>query len=204
MDTLRDDTREQLLDAALTQFAARGFHGASIARIAGELGLTKQALLYYFRRKEDLYREVLRRIAERWTLAMQPAFEPGAPPDVQFENMMLGIYRAVSADPRDAAVVTYELLETQRRDAPPEEWYFRQFLDRVVQVLDEVEGLAEWSFARKFTSVFQILSAIQYFAISGATLRRFYGEEDHDRFSALHPVELRAQVRRLVEYGDSI
>ena len=61
----RDDTREKLLQAAVEQFAERGFYGASIAQIAGELDLTKQALLYYFKRKEDLYAEVLKRISDR-------------------------------------------------------------------------------------------------------------------------------------------
>lgn len=42
-----DDTREKLLAAAHSQFADRGFYGASIAQIAGEVGLTKQALLYH-------------------------------------------------------------------------------------------------------------------------------------------------------------
>ena len=54
-----DDTREKLLNAAHSRFAERGFHGASIALIAGEVGLTKQALLYHFKRKDDLYREVI-------------------------------------------------------------------------------------------------------------------------------------------------
>lgn len=201
IETPRDDTREQLLASALRQFAERGFHGASIAQIAGELGLTKQALLYYFRRKEDLHREVLRRIAERMSNAMDKSVDETASPDVQFEDMMLSIYRVVCDNPDDAGVLMRELLETQRRDAPPEEWYLKHFLDRIVSVLDKVEGLASYSFPHKFSCVYQILSAIQYFAASGPTLRRFYGDEEYERIAQTYPDELRAQVRRLIECG---
>ena len=62
---MQQDTREQLLESATRLFAARGFYGASLANIADELGLTKQALLHHFGRKEKLYAEILSRIGER-------------------------------------------------------------------------------------------------------------------------------------------
>jgi AcrR family transcriptional regulator len=55
------DTRDAFLDAAKRHFAQRGFYGASIAAIAEELGLTKQALIHHFGTKERLYGEVLAR-----------------------------------------------------------------------------------------------------------------------------------------------
>ena len=59
---MASDTRELFLDTAETLFAERGFYGVSIAAIAGELGLTKQALLHHFSSKEKLYGAVLERI----------------------------------------------------------------------------------------------------------------------------------------------
>ena len=55
---MAQDTRERLLDQAEPLFAERGFYGVSIAAIASELGLTKQALLHHFGSKEKLYGEV--------------------------------------------------------------------------------------------------------------------------------------------------
>ena len=57
-------TRDQLLATARTLFAERGFYGVSIASIANEHGLTKQALLHHFSSKEKLYGEVLKEIAD--------------------------------------------------------------------------------------------------------------------------------------------
>ena len=61
---MQGDTREKLLDMAEKRFAERGFYGVSIAAIAEELGLTKQALLHHFGSKEKLYGAVLARISE--------------------------------------------------------------------------------------------------------------------------------------------
>ena len=58
-------TRDQLLAIAATQFAQKGFYGASIASIADELCLTKQALLHHFGSKEKLYGEVLQSISSQ-------------------------------------------------------------------------------------------------------------------------------------------
>ncbi len=43
-----------LLDAAAQEFNARGISGASIARIAGALGLTRAAVYYYVKDRDDL------------------------------------------------------------------------------------------------------------------------------------------------------
>jgi AcrR family transcriptional regulator len=52
-------TRAQLLDAARTVFAGRGFAGASLDEVADEAGLTKGAVYSNFANKEDLVLEVL-------------------------------------------------------------------------------------------------------------------------------------------------
>ena len=54
------DRRNQILDAALEEFAAHGFRGATIKRIAQRAKLRSQALIYwYFPAKEALFQAVL-------------------------------------------------------------------------------------------------------------------------------------------------
>ncbi len=197
-DTMSEDTRENLLNAALSQFADRGFHGASIARIAGELGLTKQALLYYFRRKEDLYSEVLKRISQSLLAAMRASADPSKDLPEQFEDMILGIHAAAQNNPMVTKVLMRELMDNQRRDVSPEESHLKTFLDEIVATLGLVEGIASIPFSKKFACIYQVLSAIEYFSVSGPTLSRMYGEEEYQRIAAAYPDELRAQVRRLV------
>lgn len=47
-------TRERILSTSLTLFAEQGFDGTSLQQIADRLGLTKAALYYHFRSKDDL------------------------------------------------------------------------------------------------------------------------------------------------------
>ena len=52
--------RQRVLDAALALFAAHGVHGTSLQMIADRIGVSKAAVYYQFRSKEDIALEVLR------------------------------------------------------------------------------------------------------------------------------------------------
>jgi AcrR family transcriptional regulator len=66
-------TRGRILSAALKEFAAKGFAGARVDKIAGRAAINKRMLYHYFGGKEELFRAVLRRkIGERqaWAEAL--------------------------------------------------------------------------------------------------------------------------------------
>lgn len=52
-------TRDTILAVAARFFAAQGYDGTSIREIVEEAGVTKPALYYYFKNKEDLYKSVI-------------------------------------------------------------------------------------------------------------------------------------------------
>lgn len=56
----------KIIQAALNVFSTYGFQGASIEQIAGESGISKSNLFYYFSSKEELYVEVLSQVLEEW------------------------------------------------------------------------------------------------------------------------------------------
>jgi AcrR family transcriptional regulator len=59
-------TQQRILEAALQEFAAKGFAGARVDVIARRARINKRMLYHYFGDKEGLFREVLRRkISER-------------------------------------------------------------------------------------------------------------------------------------------
>jgi len=59
-------SQQRILDAALAEFAAKGFAGARVDVIARTARINKRMLYHYFGDKEGLFREVMRRkIAER-------------------------------------------------------------------------------------------------------------------------------------------
>ncbi len=55
------DVRESILDVAEQQFAENGVAGTTVRAITAEASVNVAAVNYYFRSKEDLYREVVGR-----------------------------------------------------------------------------------------------------------------------------------------------
>ena len=70
---------ERILDAALETFATYGFRGATVDQIAALAGMTKPNLLYYFRRKKDIYLAVLNRTHEMWLQPLEAISADGEP-----------------------------------------------------------------------------------------------------------------------------
>lgn len=57
--------REQILETALTVFAASGFHGASMNDVAEAVGVTKPVLYQHFDSKRDLYQALIDEVGDR-------------------------------------------------------------------------------------------------------------------------------------------
>jgi TetR/AcrR family transcriptional regulator len=70
---------ERILDAALDVFSTHGFRGATVDQIAERAGMTKPNLLYYFRRKRDIYLAVLNRTHEMWLQPLEALVAEGDP-----------------------------------------------------------------------------------------------------------------------------
>jgi AcrR family transcriptional regulator len=62
----RTDTRERIQRVALELFAEQGYEGSSLREIAERLNVTKAALYYHFRTKEDIVTSLL----EDWGTAL--------------------------------------------------------------------------------------------------------------------------------------
>src|ERR1700684_4158124 len=78
-----DRRRQQILDAAVALFGAKGYRGTGVAALAERVGMTATGMLYYFGTKERLLREV---VAERDRM---DAIDPGAasPLDLTLSNL---------------------------------------------------------------------------------------------------------------------
>ncbi|TRX74400.1 TetR/AcrR family transcriptional regulator [Pseudomonas mangiferae] len=82
MSSIRERNRDLILRAASEVFADRGFAASKTSDIAARAGLPKPNVYYYFKSKENLYREVLESIVEPLLEASAPFNRPGDPLDV--------------------------------------------------------------------------------------------------------------------------
>jgi len=82
MSSIRERNKELILRAASEEFADKGFAASKTSDIAAKAGLPKPNVYYYFKSKENLYREVLESIIEPLLAASAPFNQPGRPAEV--------------------------------------------------------------------------------------------------------------------------
>jgi AcrR family transcriptional regulator len=105
-------TKARILDAAVEEFAAKGFAGARVSEIAKRAGVNQQLIAYYFDGKEGLYRE----IGRRWR-----TYEAQEIPDELDLAEMLKRYVLASVDPRQGGrLLAWEGLADTGADGDPE------------------------------------------------------------------------------------
>ena len=78
---IQTQNNEIILAAALEVFSNYGFRGSTVDQIAQRANMSKPNLLYYFRRKEDIYVAVLEKILAEWLAPFESLDERGEPVD---------------------------------------------------------------------------------------------------------------------------
>ena len=191
---MQDDTRAQLLESATRLFAARGFYGASLAGIADELGLTKQALLHHFGSKEKLYAEVLKRISDRLMRELEGVRERFPDPGDSLEETFIAFYKSSVERRDDSQLLMRELLDNKRRAETSRTWYLKPFLETLVDMVVSDPSTGIRSRHTALAVVYQLLGAINYFAVSEPTLARMFGQKDFSALLARYEEELRKLI----------
>jgi len=192
---MSDTTRARLLAAAREQFARKGYYGTSIASIADDVKLSKQALLHHFGSKEKLYGEVLSAIAERLTTQALRAQEAGADPIAQLEMVVAGRIGEGAADVLDAQLLMRELLDNEARAPSATQWYLKPYLEALVRLVRTIPGEEDLEEIEALATIYQLLGAANYLAMSGPTLGRMFGAESLEGLTARYPDVLRKLIR---------
>lgn len=173
--TQKPDPADRYLDLATTRFSELGFHGVSLAMVAKDAGVTKQAVLHYFRSKERLYAEVLNCLAAR-LLAEIDAID--APTPAQRLVTYFERYAATAiSTPQDARLVVRALLDS---NAQARQWPLRPYLDRLTDLALDTPRWQGASREQALAGLYQVIGVIQYFAISAPTLSGMYGTASFD------------------------
>jgi AcrR family transcriptional regulator len=137
--------REQILEAAFEEFAAKGFKGATIKSIARAAGLRSPALIYhYFPDKEALFREILESQALEapfMQVISGPAPIMDLPPEEVLKKLGAGLFRFRATRQRTIRLVVGEVF---RHQEIAEMWvrigpgrvlgFLETYLDRQVEI----------------------------------------------------------------------
>lgn len=187
---MANDTREQFLNTAEALFADRGFYGVSIAAVADELGLTKQALLHHFGTKEKLYGAVLQRISDDFErqLAEVAATEPD--PALHLKTYLMALAGETVTNSVRTQLLMRELLDNKLRAEAATTWYLKSYLETLTTMVSQMPGWANATQPEAFSFLYQLLGAINYYAISQPTLRAIFGAAKAFEFEAEFPRSL--------------
>jgi AcrR family transcriptional regulator len=187
---MASDTREQILEEAEALFAERGFYGVSIAAIAQELGLTKQALLHHFGSKEKLYGAVLARISEAFGELGEDTERSGEDPAIALRQYLLRMLAVDSEGQQRMILLVRELLDNRRRADTAGTWYLKSFLQRLIRMVQAMPNWSDASDAEALALVYQWLGAINYYLISGPTLAGIFGKRTSADLQRAFPAQL--------------
>ena len=91
-----EGTRDRLVAAAAAEFAAHGFAGANVDRIARAARVNKAMIYYHFASKAALYREILGDMFRAVCLRVRAVADTDSTP----EDKLLGFTEAIAAEAR--------------------------------------------------------------------------------------------------------
>jgi AcrR family transcriptional regulator len=110
------DTRTRILEVALDEFAAHGFHETSVREIAEKVGVTKAAVLYHFAGKG----EILAELAEPMLRDLEAVVEKPVAPWAVLEGLLevwLTHRRLISMNLHDLGMTTTDAVFQRFRNA---------------------------------------------------------------------------------------
>jgi TetR/AcrR family transcriptional regulator len=99
------DTRARILEVAEAEFAADGYAGAHLQKIAEQVGVRKTALYYYFDSKAALHSAVLESILEDLDRVVATALETNETPELQLEELVTRFNEMLAEKPNCARLL---------------------------------------------------------------------------------------------------
>ncbi|MFC3123683.1 TetR/AcrR family transcriptional regulator [Pseudoroseomonas globiformis] len=143
-----EERTPQILDAALEEFAARGYAGARMAEVARRAGIAKGLIYHYFPSKTELFQATVRACTRPTFEAAERSFaaHPGSAREVLRTLVDLG-YDKAGNDPRDRTL--FRLLITEAANVPELAAFYREeVLSRSLGIVRRLlaEGAASGEF----------------------------------------------------------
>ena len=187
------DPKDRYLEIAARQFAALGYHGVSLAALAAEAGVSKQALLHFFGSKERLYGEVLSRLAGRLLAEIDAAEGHDAADKLvsYFDRHADGVISGGD----DARLVVRALLDS---DPSARNWPMKAYLDRLTDIAQKTPRWRGETREAALAGIYAVIGAMQYAAISDAALTGMFGKAAQSAIRRHSAEEIRRAARAFV------
>ena len=164
-------SRARIVRAAAAEFAARGYAGANMDRLARTARLTKAMIYYHFPSKAALYREILTDMFGAVRARVTAVAESDATPQDKIRCYVAAIAAEAEARPHFPPIWLREIAEGGEHIDQPTIDHVRGVLGALGAILDE--GVRRGHFQRVNPMVFQggVIAPLMFF-FATARLRR--------------------------------
>ncbi|HJU43991.1 MAG TPA: TetR family transcriptional regulator [Vicinamibacterales bacterium] len=108
-------TRAELLSQSLLVFAKRGVSHTALDDVARAAGVTKGAIYWHFRNKDDLFQAILDDIRSRWQEAVLTPVSSVRDPRARLECFFDGYAKLFTDTPEICLFLQHTLLDTQNK-----------------------------------------------------------------------------------------
>jgi TetR/AcrR family transcriptional regulator len=179
----RNNTRatpERVLDVAERLFAERGFAGASLADICGEVGIAKSSLLHHFPSKKRIYAGVLARIVGDLEAMLAEARQMDGEPAARFRHMIALHLHWTRRRPDYNQLMLRELIDNAGRASQVRHWVLKPVLDELAGLVAEAQGKGAMGAVDPMLFLFHTVGGIAYVMAARLTLAGITGETDID------------------------
>jgi AcrR family transcriptional regulator len=166
-------TRDRLLSAATEEFAARGFDGAKVDRIAARARVNKAMLYYHFRSKTALYQAILLDLFGRAAGAVTAVRERGGPPEAQLRAFIEAVAGAALSQPQFPPMWLREIADGGRHLSPPIVAEMRRVVDTLAAILADGRRAGVFRDANPFITQIGVVAPLLFFAATAPVRERF-------------------------------
>jgi TetR/AcrR family transcriptional regulator len=165
-------SRDRLLAAAAQEFAARGFDGAKVDRIAAAARLNKAMLYYHFRNKAALYRAILNDLFGAVATAVVAVRQQGGSSDDHIRRFIQAIAAETARRPHIPAIWLREMAEGGRHLDQTIGQALRRILETLAGILHDGRVSGAFGPAHPFVTQMGIVAPLLVFSASARMRER--------------------------------
>ncbi|MCW9035790.1 MAG: TetR/AcrR family transcriptional regulator [Alphaproteobacteria bacterium] len=164
------ETKEKILQAAERLFAEKGFYGAGLREIGGEVGISNASLLYHFPSKGRLYVAVIDRIAEKIGEVVVHV-ENVSGSDVDRFVALYNAYFDWAQERTDyARIIMREMMDNLDRVNDIERWHLADSMYRLSRVIAKGQKHGSFRSCNAELFLYHVIGSISYFVLGLPTI----------------------------------
>ena len=173
--------RSAILEAALEVFSKHGFRGSTLDQIAKEAGLSKPNLLYYFKSKEVIHKELLNGLLQDWLDPMR-ALDPDGDPVDEIVGYALRKLEMARLMPRESRLFANEIVQGAPRILDDITGPLRDLVDEKAALLRKWAANGKIADIDPYHLIFSIWATTQHYADFDVQVRGILAPKADEHF----------------------